>query len=225
MHPAISPSLPSSWSLPLSPSLPCFPHGSAGLLLPTPARQTAPQPRPRRTPSTHSRAHLALPLPAGPPAAAPAHHTAQAPGARGTPGTLLGCPGLQRRPAARFGTQPKTEIPAAASSGSALSHHTMSRVPHPRDPRPRPQPAAPAVLPHPLRTPKREPRWLRSPPALTADGHKAQTPPRPPPCLAWFLLARSADSAQQPGVPSAGTTKLPSAACRCPVPAHAGSEH
>lgn len=169
LHPAISPSLPSSWSLPLSSSLPSFPHGSAGLLLPTPARRTTPRP----CPSTHPRAHSA----SAP--AAPAHHTARAPGARGTPGALLGCPGVQGRPSAPFGRQPNLEIPAAASSGSALPHHTVSRVPLPGGLRPRPQPGAPAVPPHPLRTPRREPRCLRSPPALTADGHTAQTPPAP----------------------------------------------
>lgn len=140
----------------------------AGLLRPTPARRTVPEVPP---------GHLALPLPTG-----PAHPTAGVPGARGTPGALLGCPGVLGRPSAPFGTRPKTEIPAAASSGSALPHHTVSRVPS-----------------------------LWSPPQRLRHS-------RPPPCLALLLLARSADSAQQPRVPSAGTTKVPALCAGAPCP-------
>lgn len=69
---------------------------------------------------------------------------------------------------------------------------------------PRAQPGAPAASPHPEAGPSLSPQ-PRCPHCGRTHGSDT---PRSPPCLASFLLARSADSAEQPGVPSAGTAKL-----------------
>lgn len=119
------------------------------------------QPYPQHPP-THPRAHLALPLPR--PITLPRNreHGAHREPCWDVPGCRIGRRLLlERSQRPRF--QPQREL--CRTTPRPVSHI--------------PQPGAPAVPPHPLRTAGRVSRCLRSPPALTADGHTAQTSPAP----------------------------------------------